>query len=158
MCAWHRYKFAIQGRHLHTWRTIVPGATDQEVSPLIKKLVDGELADAVMHKAALLGSLDDIKKRLAKSSKEADKVIAVGTDTGPSGVSYGVSPLMLAARGNSVPCVELLLSKKANPRQRTPKGVTALSIAAEEVARDERNSPSLASVYSPSLVCDLAGV
>ena len=99
----------------------------------INKLIPVEANDgkdalrAFLHKVPKEGEADTperVKKLLRKACKEGDPEA--------NNPAQGVSALMLAARGNAVGAVRLLLEHKADIGVRTPKGVTALSIAAEE--------------------------
>jgi hypothetical protein len=74
------------------------------------------------------------KRHAYSSSHEASSLGAEvrATESGGDGSTFGVTALMLACRGNHATCVRKLLTAKASHEIRTPKGVSALSIAAEE--------------------------
>ena len=174
------YQMAIRNRHALLAHDR-PGAQDLEVTPLIKKLVNGEITGYDLHLAALRGEVHHVQEHLdsAKAKAEHNAAVATGScapinklipveandgkdalraflhkvpkegeadtpervkkllrkackegDPEANNPAQGVSA-MLAARGNAVvPCGCCSSTRRTSAC--APKGVTALSIAAEE--------------------------
>jgi ankyrin repeat protein len=92
------------------------------------------------------------------SSQEASSLDAEvrATELGGDGSVFGVTALMLACRCNHPTCVRKLLEAKASHEIRTPRGVSVLSIAAEE-GYDEIVTMLLRAGAQPNIVVSGGG-
>lgn len=100
-------------------------ATTNEISVTTNHVLDGTKVSTIC-KLIQLGDIDGVKNLIENGTNINQK-------------SCGMTPLMYAARQNKTEIVELLISRGANLKTRSDKGLTALQYAEQSKAVDSYN-------------------